>query len=79
MSSKSQSGRKLPPGQSKINRLLRWGTDHPAITSINPKISRETTTLTIDGEVKNPVKLRWKEVLALTETASTIDFHCVEG
>ena len=35
--------------------------------------------LTIDGEVKNPVKLSWKEVLALPTTVSVSDFHCVEG
>jgi DMSO/TMAO reductase YedYZ molybdopterin-dependent catalytic subunit len=79
MSSESQSGRKLPPGQKAIGRLLRWGTDHPGIKSINPKINLETYTLTIDGEVKNPVKLSWEEVLALPKTVSTSDFHCVEG
>jgi sulfoxide reductase catalytic subunit YedY len=35
--------------------------------------------LTIDGEVKNPVRLNWKEVLALPKTVSVSDFHCVEG
>jgi DMSO/TMAO reductase YedYZ molybdopterin-dependent catalytic subunit len=79
MSSENQKGRKLPPGQRAINRLMRWGTDHPGIKSINPKISLETYTLTIDGEVKNHAKLNWKEVLELPKTVSISDFHCVEG
>jgi DMSO/TMAO reductase YedYZ molybdopterin-dependent catalytic subunit len=79
MSSEGQSGRKLPPGQRAISRLMRWGTDHPGIKAVNPKINLETYTLTIDGEVKNPVKFNWTEVLALPKTVSTRDFHCVEG
>ena len=79
MSSEGQSGRKLPPGQKAISRLLRWGTDHPGITSVNPRINLETYTLTIDGEVKKPATLSWTEVLALPKTLSVSDFHCVEG
>jgi DMSO/TMAO reductase YedYZ molybdopterin-dependent catalytic subunit len=35
--------------------------------------------LTVDGEVDNPVKLGWKDVLELPKTVSVSDFHCVEG
>jgi len=79
MSSESQKEKKLPPGQSAIKRILRWGTDHPGITSDNPHLKLDTYTLTVDGEVANPVKLNWTEVLTLPKTVSKSDFHCVEG
>ena len=70
---------RLPPGQAPIRRLLRWGIDHPGIARENPKIDLETYTLTVDGEVQNPLKLSWKDVLKLPKVKSTSDFHCVEG
>ena len=79
MSSKTENGKRLPPNQKSIKRILRWGTDHPGITSTNPRIDINTYVLTVEGEVKNPVKLSWSEVLALPRTVSVSDFHCVEG
>ena len=79
MSSKTENGKRLPPNQKSIKRILRWGTDHPGITSTNPRIDISTYVLTVEGEVKNPVKLSWSEVLALPRTVSVSDFHCVEG
>jgi DMSO/TMAO reductase YedYZ molybdopterin-dependent catalytic subunit len=79
MSSKNQNVKKLPPSQKPIKRILRWGKDHPGITAENPKIDLKTYTLVIDGEVANPVKLSWEDVLKLPRTLSTSDFHCVEG
>jgi DMSO/TMAO reductase YedYZ molybdopterin-dependent catalytic subunit len=79
VSSKSQNVKKLPPSQTPIKRILRWGKDHPGITPENPKIDLKTYTLVIDGEVANPVKLSWEDVLRLPRTLSTSDFHCVEG
>jgi DMSO/TMAO reductase YedYZ molybdopterin-dependent catalytic subunit len=79
MSSKVEKERRLPPNQKPIKRILRWGTDHPGITSTNPRLDTNTYVLTVDGEVKNPVKLKWIEVLALPRTLSVSDFHCVEG
>jgi DMSO/TMAO reductase YedYZ molybdopterin-dependent catalytic subunit len=76
---RSEKDNRLPPGQRPIKRILRWGIDHPGIISTNPKINTETYVLTIDGEVKNPVKLRWAEVLQLPKTVSVSNFHCVEG
>ena len=35
--------------------------------------------LTVDGEVENPVRLSWGEVLRFPRTISVSDFHCVEG
>lgn len=71
--------RKLPPNQQATSRLLRWGIDHPGITSANPQIKLETYTLTIDGEVENPVVLGWNDFMKLPKTVSVSDFHCVEG
>ncbi|MCL4429683.1 MAG: molybdopterin-dependent oxidoreductase [Chloroflexi bacterium] len=77
MSSKQQ--KRLPPDQTATDRILRWGYDHPGITSTNPQLKRETYTLTVDGEVEKPVKLNWKDFLALPQSVSVSDFHCVEG
>ena len=79
MSSKKQTEKRLPPDQSPIDRILRWGIDHPGITSTNPQIKLETYTLTIDGEVETPAKLNWADFLKLPKTVSISDFHCVEG
>jgi DMSO/TMAO reductase YedYZ molybdopterin-dependent catalytic subunit len=76
---KERHGERLPPGQTPIKRLLRWGIDHPGITRSNPKIDLKTYTLTIEGEVENPLKLSWNEVLELPKAESVSDFHCVEG
>jgi DMSO/TMAO reductase YedYZ molybdopterin-dependent catalytic subunit len=79
VSSENQKAEKLPPGQTPIKRILRWGIDHPGITRSNPKIDLKIYTLTIDGEVVNPVTLDWDEILQLPKTVSVSDFHCVEG
>jgi DMSO/TMAO reductase YedYZ molybdopterin-dependent catalytic subunit len=71
--------RKLPPDQQVTDRILRWGIDHPGITSTNPQLTLETYTLVIDGEVENPVKLSWNDFMQLPKTVSISDFHCVEG
>jgi DMSO/TMAO reductase YedYZ molybdopterin-dependent catalytic subunit len=79
MSPMIEKERRLPPNQKSIKRILRWGTDHPGIISTNPRIDTNTYVLTVDGEVKNPVKLSWNEILALPRRLSVRDFHCVEG
>jgi DMSO/TMAO reductase YedYZ molybdopterin-dependent catalytic subunit len=81
MSSKDRGRNRadLPPGQRPTDRLLRWGTDHPGITSSIPKIDPEKWTLVIGGEVENPLKLSWRELLQLPRVESVSDFHCVEG
>ncbi len=75
----SNQKKKLPPDQTATDHILRWGTDHPGITSTNPQPILKNWTLTVEGEVDNPVKLGWKEFLALPQTVSVSDFHCVEG
>ncbi len=79
MSSEQQKKGKLPPDQEATDRILRWGIDHPGITSTNPQLTLETYTLVIDGEVENPVKLSWNDFMKLPKTVSISDFHCVEG
>ncbi|HXX87537.1 MAG TPA: molybdopterin-dependent oxidoreductase [Candidatus Acidoferrum sp.] len=81
MSSKKEQlkDKELPPGQTPINRLLRWGIDHPGITRSTPRIDLKTYTLTIDGEVERPLRLRWEEIEKLPRIQSTSNFHCVEG
>jgi DMSO/TMAO reductase YedYZ molybdopterin-dependent catalytic subunit len=79
MSSESKNEKKLPPGQTPIKRILRWGIDHPGITPSNPKLDLKTYTLVVDGEVTNPMTLSWAGLLNLPKTVSVSDFHCVEG
>ncbi len=71
--------KRLPPDQQATNRILRWGIDHPGITSTNPGLKLATYKLTIDGEVENPVTLSWNDFMKLPKTVSVSDFHCVEG
>jgi len=75
----SAKRQRLSPDQQITDHILRWGTDHPGITPANPQLRLETYTLTIEGEVDNPVKLNWNDFLALPQTVSISDFHCVEG
>ena len=75
----SKQQRKLPPDQTATDRILRWGSDHPGITTTNPQLKPENYTLTIEGEVENPVKLSWNDFMQLPKTVSVSDFHCVEG
>jgi DMSO/TMAO reductase YedYZ molybdopterin-dependent catalytic subunit len=77
--SSSKQKKKLPPDQKATDRILRWGYDHPGITSTNPQLQLETYTLAVDGEIENPVKLSWNDFMALPQTVSISDFHCVEG
>ena len=79
MTPKDDKTEKLPPGQTPIKLLLRWGIDHSGITRSNPKIDLKTYILEIGGEVQKPVKLTWDEILKLRKVQSVSDFHCVEG
>ena len=77
--SNSKLRKPLPPGQSPIKRLLRWGKDHPTIGVPVPEINLQTYRLTIDGEVENPQRLDWNQIKRLPRIESVSDFHCVEG
>jgi len=69
----------LPPEQRKIDAILRWNMDHPGIIRQNPPIDLKKWSLTVDGEVENPIKLALQEFIKLPSTESKSDFHCVEG
>lgn len=69
----------LPPNQTPIKRLLKWGEDHPGITRTIPKKDLKNWVLVVDGEVENPLKLNWNNFSALPRVESVSDFHCVEG
>jgi DMSO/TMAO reductase YedYZ molybdopterin-dependent catalytic subunit len=75
----NEQKKRLPPDQTPTDHILRWGYDHPGITSTNPILPLETYTLTISGEVEKPVTLTWNDFMKLPQTISVSDFHCVEG
>ncbi|MGR3811073.1 molybdopterin-dependent oxidoreductase [Jiulongibacter sp. NS-SX5] len=61
----------LPPGQTETQK---W----PVLDlGYHPDVSKDRWRLTIDGEVENPVVLKWDDFLALPQTEDTSDFHCV--
>jgi DMSO/TMAO reductase YedYZ molybdopterin-dependent catalytic subunit len=69
----------LPPGQTPIKRILRWGKDHATIGGSVPKIDLRNWALKIDGEVEESLRLSWSGFLELPKVGSVSDFHCVEG
>lgn len=80
MSSKEnkEKNKILPPNQRAVKRLLRWGKDHSTIGGPVPKIDLKTWVLTVNGEIENPQKLEWDDILKLPKVESISDFHCVE-
>jgi DMSO/TMAO reductase YedYZ molybdopterin-dependent catalytic subunit len=70
---------RLPPGQRAVGSILGWGTEHPGIIKNLPQIDRDDWSLTVDGEVENPLELDWEGFMALPQAESVSDFHCVEG
>ena len=42
-----------------------------------PDIGLDRWRLTLDGEVENPVVLKWADFMALPQTDDVSDFHCV--
>jgi DMSO/TMAO reductase YedYZ molybdopterin-dependent catalytic subunit len=63
---------RLPPGQRVIERLKPMGG-----VPGNPDPSQ--LTFEVSGEVNKPVKLSFKELLALPIVELTVDVHCVTG
>ncbi|SOE22022.1 Oxidoreductase molybdopterin binding domain-containing protein [Spirosomataceae bacterium TFI 002] len=43
----------------------------------HPELTTDRWRLTIDGEVEEPLVLKWKDFMALPQTKDTSDFHCV--
>lgn len=62
---------RLPPGQ----HLVR---DWPVLDlGIQPQIPTSSFTLTLDGAVEYPITLTWAELMALPQSESVSDMHCV--
>lgn len=63
--------RQLPPGQTEV---VQW----PVLSySPTPHIPTDSWSLTIDGEVKKPITLDWKQFNALPMSTQLTDIHCV--
>ena len=65
------SSERLPPGQ-------RLTDGFPVLDlGIQPEIDPSAWSLTLDGEVDNPVVLDWTAFNALPQVTDVSDFHCV--
>ena len=63
---------RLPPGQYDV------GADWPVLTAEpTPRITPETWTITVDGEVEHPTTWSWAEAHALPGAEYRGDIHCV--
>jgi DMSO/TMAO reductase YedYZ molybdopterin-dependent catalytic subunit len=62
---------RIPPGQHVV-------VDFPVLTAgVTPRVHPETWTLTLSGEVDEPVTWTWEEFLELPNEDVTRDIHCV--
>lgn len=62
---------RLPPGQHLVK-------DWPVLDlGIQPQIPTSSFTLTLDGAVEYPITLSWAELMALPQSESVSDMHCV--
>jgi DMSO/TMAO reductase YedYZ molybdopterin-dependent catalytic subunit len=62
---------RLPPGQYLTEK---WPVLHAGSV---PKVDLATWTLTISGEVEQPLTLSWDQLLELPSREVTVDIHCV--
>jgi DMSO/TMAO reductase YedYZ molybdopterin-dependent catalytic subunit len=69
---------RLPPKQRWVPRILGWGVDHPGIIQTLPDVSLNEWRLKVEGLVEKPTLFTWDEFMALPQTVSVSDFHCVE-
>ena len=67
----THSQARVPPGQTLTTKfpVLHVGTP--------PRFSPKTWTLTVAGEVEQPLTLTWEQVMSLPSFTSVSDFHCV--
>jgi len=71
LENKAKAEGRLPPGQSLT---LKWPVLHyGSIPHFNP----ETWDFQISGEVEEAKRLKWNDFLALPQTETMSDFHCV--
>jgi DMSO/TMAO reductase YedYZ molybdopterin-dependent catalytic subunit len=62
---------RIPPGQYVT-------PDFPVLSAgPTPHTATDTWTLTIDGEIDEPLRWSWDELLALPSETFTVDIHCV--
>ena len=62
---------RIPPGQHVVG-------DFPVLTAgPTPRVHPETWTLTLSGEVDEPLTWTWEEFLELPNEDVTCDIHCV--
>jgi DMSO/TMAO reductase YedYZ molybdopterin-dependent catalytic subunit len=62
---------RLPPGQTRTSKFPVLHVGDP------PTFNPHTWTLTVIGEVENPLTLTWEQIIALPPIVSVSDFHCV--
>ncbi|MEW6185190.1 MAG: molybdopterin-dependent oxidoreductase [Thermodesulfobacteriota bacterium] len=63
---------RLPPGQLAVKRIRDMGGKPGQVTM-------DTFTLQIKGEVEKPLKLSYKDLVAMDQVQLTCDVHCVTG
>lgn len=62
---------RLPPGQHLVNN---W----PVLDlGIQPRVSQQSWTLDVDGEVDKSLHWRWADYMALPQSTKVSDIHCV--
>jgi DMSO/TMAO reductase YedYZ molybdopterin-dependent catalytic subunit len=71
LENKARSEGRLPPGQSLT---LKWPVLHHGSV---PQFDESTWDFKISGEAGVPVRLLWKDFLALPQVEVASDFHCV--
>ncbi len=61
----------VPPGQYVTTKwpVLDLGS--------KPRVAKEKWVLEVDGEVEEPLRIGWAELLALPQVTEASDFHCV--
>ena len=65
------SSSRVPPGQHVVG-------DFPVLSAgPTPRVSLDSWTFTIDGEIDEPKRWTWKEFRALPTEPITADIHCV--
>jgi DMSO/TMAO reductase YedYZ molybdopterin-dependent catalytic subunit len=69
---------RLPPRQRWVPKILGWGVEHPGIVRTLPVVEKTEWSLEVSGEIENPRAFTWDEFMALPQTESVSDFHCVE-
>ena len=65
------SSSRVPPGQYVV-------TDFPVLSAgPTPRVNLDKWTFTIEGEIDEPKRWTWKELIALPSETVTKDIHCV--